>query len=76
MYIVAYFLYSLSKKLVFVPVASTMTVVHRDHLVLASINARWPDIQPLVSRGHVVGEGIFVAKKKKIHYCIITICHI
>ena len=33
----------------FVPVASAMTVVHRDHLVLAS-NARWPDIQPLMSQ--------------------------
>ena len=47
---VACFLYSLSKKLAFVPVASAMTAVHRDRLVLASYAPR-PKIQPLESRG-------------------------
>ena len=44
-------------KLVFMPVASTMTAVHRDHLVLAS-NAQWPDIQPLVSQGQIVSADL------------------
>ena len=42
------FLYSLSKKLVFVPVASAMTTIHRDCLILA-FNAQWPEIQSLTS---------------------------
>ncbi len=50
--IVAWFLYSLSEKLVFVPVASATAGGHRDHPVLAS-NAQWPDIQPLMSRGQI-----------------------
>ena len=40
---VACFLYSLSKKLVFVPLASVMTAVHRYRLVLAS-NAQWSEV--------------------------------
>ena len=36
------FLYSPSKKLVFVPIASAMAGVHRDFPVLASV-AQWPD---------------------------------
>ena len=35
------------------PVASVMTAVHRDHLLLAS-NGQWPEIQPVVSRGQIV----------------------
>ena len=42
------FLYGLSKKLTFVPIASAMTAVHRDCLVLAFC-APWPEIQPLES---------------------------
>ena len=48
--IVAWFLYALSKKLVFAPVASTLSGVHRDCLFLAS-DAQQPEIQHLVSRG-------------------------
>ena len=55
MFIIARFLYSLFKKLVFVPVASATTAVHRDRLVLAS-NAQWPEIQPLVSQGQIVSS--------------------
>ena len=51
------FLYSLSKKLVFVPVASAMIAVHRDHLVLAS-NNQWPDIRSLTSRGQIVSADL------------------
>ena len=43
-----FFLYGLSKKLAFVPVASAMTAVHRDRLVLA-FYAPPPEIQPLES---------------------------
>ena len=52
-----FFLYSLSKKLVFVPVASAMTAAHRDRLLVAS-NTQWPEIQPLVSRGQVVSADL------------------
>ena len=45
---VTLFMYSPYKKLLFTPVASTITTIHGDHLVLAS-NAQWPEIQPLVS---------------------------
>ena len=34
-------------------VASAMTAIHRDRLVLI-YNAQWPDIQPLVSRAQIV----------------------
>ena len=51
------FLYSLSKKLEFVPVASAITTVHRDCLILAS-NVRWPEIQPLVSWGQIVSTDL------------------
>ena len=51
--IVACFLYGLSKKLAFVPVASAMSGVHRDCLVLVSYAPR-PEIQPLESRGQIV----------------------
>ena len=42
------FLYGLSKKLVFVPVASALTGTHRDHLFLASF-AQQPEIQGFMS---------------------------
>ena len=51
------FLYSLSKKLVFVPVASATTNGHRDCPVLASI-AQWLEIQPPVSRGQLVSADL------------------
>ena len=57
MSIVAYFLYSLSKKLEFVPVASAITAVHSDRLMLA-LYARWPEIQPPVSRGQIVSTDL------------------
>ena len=51
------FLYGLSKKLAFVPVASAMTAVHRDRLVLASY-APLPEMQPLESQGHIVSNDL------------------
>ena len=51
------FFYGLSKKLVFMPVASAMTAVHRDRLTLAS-NAQWPEIQSLTSRGQIVSADL------------------
>ena len=59
MSIVACFVYSLSKKLEFVPVASTITAVYRDRLILASY-VRWLEIQPLVSRGHIVSADLLL----------------
>ena len=50
-------MYSPSKKLVFVPIASAMAGGHRDCLVLASV-AQWPEIQPLVSRGQIVSADL------------------
>ena len=50
---VAWFLYSPSKKLVFLPVASALTGAHRNCLVLAS-NAQQPEIQPLMLQGQIV----------------------
>ena len=59
MYIVACFLYTLSKKLVFVPVASAMTAIHRDRLVLAlASNAQWLEIRSLTSRGQIVSADL------------------
>ena len=45
---------SLSKNLVFVPVASAMIAVHQDRLVLTS-NALWMEIQP---QGHIVSSDL------------------
>ena len=47
-----FFVYSLSKNLEFTPVASAMTAVHRDCVVLASYTS-WPEIQPLVPRSQI-----------------------
>ena len=47
-----FFLYSLFKKLPFVPVASATTAVRSDRRVLAS-NAPWTQIQQRVSRGQI-----------------------
>ena len=55
--IIAWFLYSLSKKLVFVPIASATAGGHRDCPVLASV-AQWPEIQPPVSRGQIVSADL------------------
>ena len=57
MSIVACFLYGPFKKLAFVPVASAMTAVHKDRLVLASYAPR-PEIQPLESRGQIVSADL------------------
>ena len=57
MSIVAWFLYSLTKKLVFVPVASATAGGHRDCPVLASV-AQWPEIQHLVSRDQIVSADL------------------
>ena len=46
-------LYSLSKKLVFMPVTSAMTGAHRDCLVLSCI-VQQPEIHYLVSRDQIV----------------------
>ena len=48
-----FFLYSISKMPVFMPLASAMIVVHRNRLVLASI-AQQPEIQPLVSQDQII----------------------
>ena len=55
--IVAWLLYGLSKKLLFVPVASALTGAHRDCLFLASF-AQQPEIQHLVSRGQIVSADL------------------
>ena len=55
--IIAWFLYSPSKKLVFVPIASATAGGHRDCPVLASV-AQWPEIQPPVSRGQIVSADL------------------
>ena len=55
--IVACFLYSLSKKLEFAPVASAITAIHSDHLILASY-VRWPEIPPPVSRGQIISADL------------------
>ena len=59
MYIVACFLYSLSKNLEFAPVASAITAVHRDRQVLVSY-IQWPEIQPLVSQGQIVSADLML----------------
>lgn len=46
-------LYSLSKKLLFIPAAGALAGVHIDHLLLAS-NAQRSEIQPLVLQGQIV----------------------
>ena len=53
--IIAWFLYSLSKKLMFVPVqvVSALTGTHRDCLVVASSNQE-PELHRLVSRDQIV----------------------
>ena len=55
--VVAWFLCTRSKKLVFVHIASAMTAVHRDCQVLAA-NTRRPEIQPLVSQDQVVSADL------------------
>ena len=57
MSIVACFSYILSKKLEIVPVASAITAVHRDRLILASY-VQWPEIQLLVSWGRIVSADL------------------
>ena len=64
--IVAWFLYSPSKKLVFVPVASATDGGHRDCPVLASV-AQWPEIQPLVSRGQIVSGVLPLLTDRQTH---------
>ena len=54
---VAWFLYVLSKKLVFMPVDSMLTVAHRDHIFLASF-IQQPEIQHLVSRGQIISADL------------------
>ena len=49
--------YSPSKKLVFVPIASATAGGHKDCPVLASV-AQWPEIQPLVSQGQIVSADL------------------
>ena len=56
-YIYAWFLYSLSKQLVFVPVASALTGTHRDCLIVASFGQE-PEIQRLASQGQIVSADL------------------
>ena len=55
-------------KLVFVPVASAMTGIHRDHLVLA-FDGQWPKIQHLVSRGQIVSADPLLLTDRRMHGC-------
>ena len=55
--IVAWFLYGLSKDLMFVPVASALTGTHRDWLIVASFSQE-PEIQCLVSRDQIVSADL------------------
>ena len=50
--------YSLSKKLVFVPVVRAVIVAHSNRLVLASI-VQWPEI-PLASRAQVISTDLLL----------------
>ena len=50
-------LFSLSKMLMFMPVASAMTAIHSDHWVLPS-NAQWPEVQLFVSWGQTVSADL------------------
>ena len=57
--IVAWFLYGLSKELVFMPVASALTGTHRDCLIVASFGQ--PEIQLLCgsrARGQIVSADL------------------
>ena len=54
---VTWFLYGLSKELVFVPVASAFTGTHRDCLIVASFGQE-PEIERLVSRGQIVSADL------------------
>ena len=58
MTIVAWFLYGLSKKLEFVPVASALTGAHRECLIIAASFAQEPKIQCLVSRGQLASADL------------------
>ena len=57
MSIVAWFLYGLSKELVFVPVASVLTGTHRYSPIVASFGQE-PEIQHLVFRGQIVSADL------------------
>ena len=50
-------MYSPSKKLVFMPVASATAGGNSDCPVLASV-VQWPEIQPLVSRGQIISADL------------------
>ena len=52
-----FFVHAVTKKLVLSPVASAMTAVHRDRLVLASYTP-WPSTQPLMPRGQIVSSDV------------------
>ena len=57
MSIVAWFLYGLSKELVFVPVARALTGTHRDCLIVVSFGQK-PEMQRLVSQGQIVSTDL------------------
>ena len=57
MSIVDWFLYSLSKELVIVPIASALIGIHRDCLIVASFGQE-PEIQLLVSQGQIVSANL------------------
>ena len=57
MSIVAWFLYGLSKELVFVPVASALIGTHRDCLIVSSCSQE-PEIQYFVSQGQIVSADL------------------
>ena len=57
MSIAAWFLYGLSKELVFVPVASALIGTIRDYLIVASFGQE-PEIQCLASRGQIISADL------------------
>ena len=54
----------MSKKLVFVHVASATTSIHKDRLVLPS-NVQWPEIQLLMSPLQIVSADLLILTDKQ-----------
>ena len=58
----------------FVPIASTLTVIHRDCLVLALVQQ--PEIEPLVSRGRVISADLPSLIDTWTHKCTTCTCRV
>ena len=72
MSIFARFSYSLSNKLALSPVASAVTAIHRDRVVLASY-APWSEMQPLVPRGQIVSGDLPLLTGRRVTDTILII---